>query len=547
MQLITVDLAAVGIVLIGVVTMIAWKAHLTSLLRIRSESTPMMFNTALALTVTGLGVSATWSSKRWVRAVPAAAGVFDLALAIAVLLERGLGWDLHIDQLVTTAYLHESSGPPGRMAANTAACFLATGVALLLWAPRPVRWRPFGIRVAGLGVLGVASLALFGHMAAIRELTTWRGTAMALSTATGMCLLGVALVITGMDPVGSPVRRGAAAWSSGMAGFLALACCGILWQALVGRYPSGGTIAASAGSRAALVMSALLATIFALAVWYALRVAEERAAVASLNEHLQREVNSRALAEAETRRRAAQLEQANRELERSNKDLTDFGYAASHDLAEPLRAISGPVALLARRYEGQLDEEADSLIHFAVDGCQRMQVLIDDLLAYSRVGRFNTEITRIDLNVTLSEVRANLDDAITRTNAHITSSRLPVVDGSAAELRCVLQNLLSNAIKFHAPNRAPAVMVDAQRHGGMWRVTVTDNGIGIEPEYRAQVFGMFKRLHSREEYSGTGIGLALVKKIVERHGGEVGVEPGPEGVGCAFWFTLPSMRKEGSA
>jgi signal transduction histidine kinase len=230
------------------------------------------------------------------------------------------------------------------------------------------------------------------------------------------------------------------------------------------------------------------------------------------------------------------------ELDRSNDELQQFAYAASHDLSEPLRAISGPISLMARRYHDQLDAEADQLIDFAVDGCQRMQQIIDGLLAYSRVGRLESAFRPTDCNLIMNGVMAALGPAIEEAGATVHVGTLPTVKAETNQLGLVLQNLISNALKFVRPGVAPIVSVQADRIDSEWRYSVTDNGIGIAPQHRDRIFGMFKRLHSREQYPGTGIGLALVKKIVERHGGRIGVEDGPDGTGSRFWFTLPAER-----
>lgn len=236
------------------------------------------------------------------------------------------------------------------------------------------------------------------------------------------------------------------------------------------------------------------------------------------------------------------LDIAMAELARSNDELEQFAYVASHDLSEPLRAISGPISFVARRYRGRLDPEADEFIAFAVDGCQRMQQLIDGLLAYSRVGRLETPLGPVDCNLVMNGVLASLGPAIVESGAIVQVGDLPVVTAEANQLGQVLRNLVSNAIKFVPTGRTPEVSVEANLVGDRWRFTVTDNGIGIAAEHRERIFGMFKRLHSREEYVGTGIGLALAKKIVERHGGSIGVEDGPGGVGSRFWFTLPARK-----
>lgn len=263
---------------------------------------------------------------------------------------------------------------------------------------------------------------------------------------------------------------------------------------------------------------------------------EQRRARAA-NDGLRQEMAERVRAEAA-------LEDRTAALARSNDELEMFAYAASHDLSEPLRAISGPVSLLARRYAGALDDEADQLIGFAVDGCERMQTLINDLLALSRVGRTGGEPVLVPLDTTLGNVVAMLAPTIEAIGAVVTHDALPIVRGEPQALAQVLQNLVSNAVKYIDPARVPQVHVAARSEHGRWRITVADNGIGIAPRHRERVFGMFKRLHTRDEYPGTGIGLALCKKIVEHHGGTIGVDDGPEGQGSTFWFTLPIDEEE---
>jgi light-regulated signal transduction histidine kinase (bacteriophytochrome) len=198
---------------------------------------------------------------------------------------------------------------------------------------------------------------------------------------------------------------------------------------------------------------------------------------------------------------------------------------------------------VARRYQGQLDPESEQFVAYAVDGCERMQSLIDGLLAFSRVGRVEGQVEPADSGAVVTAVLASLVPQIDETHADVHVGRLPIVMADPEQLFLVFQNLFTNALKFTSAGVAPKISVEATLDGNQCRFSVTDNGIGIEPRHRDQIFGMFKRLHSRTEYPGTGIGLALVKKIVERNGGIVGVEDAPEGTGSRFWFTLPEGRR----
>jgi len=247
---------------------------------------------------------------------------------------------------------------------------------------------------------------------------------------------------------------------------------------------------------------------------------------------------------AERRRAEARLEEARQDLERSNRDLEQFAYAASHDLQEPLRKIRSFTELLARRYKGQLDERADKYVDYIVDGATRMQRLIMDLLTYSRVGRGELETEPTDANRVLSETLDDLEQAIEESGAKIEVAPLPTLPANPRQIKLVFQNLLANAIKFR--REAPVIAVAAEQRGGEWVFSVRDNGIGMKPEYFDRIFQVFQRLHSRDEYPGTGIGLAVCKKIVERHGGRIWVESQP-GQGSCFFFSIPLNRPKSSA
>jgi light-regulated signal transduction histidine kinase (bacteriophytochrome) len=231
------------------------------------------------------------------------------------------------------------------------------------------------------------------------------------------------------------------------------------------------------------------------------------------------------------------------ELERSNTDLAQFAYVASHDLSEPLRMVSSYVQLLATRYSGQLDADADEFIAFAVDGAARMKVLIDDLLAYSRAGGGVALRRRVDCGVLVRGALADLDRVVAESGALIVVDELPVVDGDPGQLALVFQNLLANALKFVSDDRPAEIRVRAERSGAAWCFSVEDNGIGVPEVHRQRIFMMFKRLHGRSEYPGTGIGLALCHKIVDRLGGRIWLEGMPDH-GSVFRFTLPDAALE---
>ncbi|HVW50190.1 MAG TPA: CHASE3 domain-containing protein [Trinickia sp.] len=240
----------------------------------------------------------------------------------------------------------------------------------------------------------------------------------------------------------------------------------------------------------------------------------------------------------ERERAERQIRQRTEELARSNRDLEQFAYVASHDLQEPLRAVAGPLQLLQRRYQGQLDARADEFIGHAVDGATRMQTLIDDLLSYSRVGRLEDPKQQVPAEQALEFALKNLAVVIDETGAQIEHEALPVVQAISSQLALLFQNLIGNAIKFRSQERTPVIRVRAEPLGREWRFLVADNGIGISEQYFERIFVIFQRLHTRREYPGTGLGLALCKRIVEHHGGKIWVESTP-GEGTTFYFTVP--------
>ena len=243
----------------------------------------------------------------------------------------------------------------------------------------------------------------------------------------------------------------------------------------------------------------------------------------------------------------AALARQAQELTRSNVELEQFAYVASHDLQEPLRMVKSYLQLLERRYQDKLDSDANEFIAFAVDGATRMGMLINDLLKYSRVGTQGKPFEPTACPIVLEQVLNNLKVAIKESEAVVTWTDLPTVMADEVQLIQVLQNLIGNALKFRQPDVRPEIHVGVERKDGEWVFSVQDNGIGIDPQYFRRLFMIFKRLHARDEYPGTGIGLAICKKIVERHGGRIWIESdGVPGQGATFYFTLPERRNGAS-
>jgi light-regulated signal transduction histidine kinase (bacteriophytochrome) len=260
-----------------------------------------------------------------------------------------------------------------------------------------------------------------------------------------------------------------------------------------------------------------------------IKVAERTEELRETNAHLSVELDERLRAEQ-------QMAQYAGELARSNAELEQFAYVASHDLQEPLRMVASFTQLLARRYRGQLDKDADEFIGFAVDGATRMQNLINDLLAYSRVGTRGKPFAPTDCGAVLRMALDNLARSLEESGTVLTHDPLPTVPGDEVQLTQLFQNLIANAIKFQG-RETPRIHVSAEKQGPQWVFAVKDNGIGIVPEQQDRIFMIFQRLHHRSEYPGTGIGLAICKKIVERHGGRIWVDS-KAGEGATFYFSL---------
>jgi signal transduction histidine kinase len=269
---------------------------------------------------------------------------------------------------------------------------------------------------------------------------------------------------------------------------------------------------------------------------------KNRDALEQKNAALEQEIADRLRAEADVRRLNAELErrveERTRELSRMNEELRQFAYVASHDLQEPLRTVASYAQLLARRYRGKLDTDADEFIAYMVGGVTRMHTLLNDMLAYSRVTESKDRpLAPANLNSVVKSAMMNLDLTINENHATIEMGELPTVPGDEIQLTQVFQNLIGNAIKYRATT-SPQIAISAEEGPDEWTITVSDNGIGIDPQYSERIFGIFKRLHGRE-LPGTGMGLAICKRIVERHNGRIWVES-EVGKGSKFRFTLPS-------
>lgn len=260
------------------------------------------------------------------------------------------------------------------------------------------------------------------------------------------------------------------------------------------------------------------------------------------NEELQATTEELQTANEEMETTNEELQTTTEELERANTELQRFAYVASHDLQEPLRMVQGYTQLLLRRYKGKVNGEIQELTNYIEDGVSRMQGLIDGLLAYSRVGAEGKSFELTDCNTVLEKAVENLQVAVEESKAQVTCDTMPTMLADSMQLLQLFQNLIGNAIKFHKKEEPPQVHISAEGKEREWVFSVQDNGIGIDPKYFDRLFVAFQRLHSRTEYPGSGIGLAICKKIVERHGGRTWVESEP-GKGSTFFFTIPQSTE----
>ncbi len=514
-----VDCCAALAAATGLVVLAGWSWNLPALQSLFPGFATMKPLTAVLLSLSG---AALWLLRDemlqgWQRAVAT-------AFALAVVIAGGLAAlgdlarvDLRVAELFGALVAPGSAPTALRLSPATTACLLLVGLALLLIASR----RVMAAQIAALVVAATAFSALVGYVYGLRSLYDFAPFAsMALHTA--IALVALAVGVLAARPGGGLVRFITSDSAGGVAARRVLPfAIGVPvllgWLRLFGQ--QAGLYDAVVGS---LLSAASTALVLGAVVWWASAVLHR------LDERRQR-------AETEVLRYAHQLE-------RSNQELASFAYVASHDLQEPLRTLAGFSELLSTRYRGRLDAQADEFLEFLVDAAGRMQTLVNDLLSYSRVGTRGEPFQPVDCNDLLGEAVRDLHNAIVETGALVVSEPLPTVPADGSQLSQVFRNLLGNAIKYRRPGVVPRVQVSTTRDDESWRFAVRDNGIGIDAQYFDRIFAIFQRLHGRQEYSGTGIGLAICKKVVERHGGRIWVESQP-GAGSTFYFTLPERQE----
>ena len=431
-------------------------------------------------------------------------------IAVLSLAEYLFGFDLGVDEFLFPQTYREGSVHPGRMSLMSAVGFSMIGIGLLLL-DSPRRYV-----VADTLALVSAAISLLAIASYMYQAEAFEGQ-MPLYGAMVLFLISVGMLCARAD-------RGVMAKvsSNSFGGIMArrLLPATFLIPIILGWLQHRGQRSGLYGAEPGLALFAVAnVLVFLSVVWWG--------------------VNS--LHRMDTKRRQAEreLQETAAKLARSNADLEQFAYVASHDLKEPLRAISGSIQILQERYKDKLERGADEVIKHTVDGATRMQTLIDDLLTYSRLTTREAPLEATDCSQIVQEVLANLKSAIDESKAIITYDALPVVKADSTQLLQVFQNLIGNAIKYRS-QRTPRIHIGVEDKGNEWLLAISDNGIGIAPQYADRIFRIFQRLHTRKEYSGTGIGLAVCKKIVERHGGRIWLESELE-EGSTFLFTLPKL------
>src|SRR6266513_598742 len=465
------------VAVLGALVLVGWALDAPLLKGVLPGLATMKPNTAFCFVLGGIALGLRVAPHASVGGLRIAqlCGAVVLLIGLATLAEYLFHWDLGLDALLFRgAHPPLGSRYPERMSQMTALSFTCAGLALLLLDSRRSRAAP---QILTLVVALVSLTALVGYAYGVRALYAVDPfSSVALHTALGFAALALGL----------PLALG--------------------WLRLEGEqaglYPTAFGTGTYAVSNVVIFVAAIL--------WYA----------------------------ATLSRSDAERQHAELELKRSNEELERFAYVASHDLQEPLRMVGSYMQLLSKRYKGKLDANADEFIGYALDGAVRMQRLIEDLLAFSRVGTRGAAFAPTDVNAVLDRALASLKLSIEETGATVTRNGLPTVSADPGQLEHLFLNLVSNALKFRG-STPPDIRIAVVRHEREWLLSVRDNGIGIDPQYFERIFIIFQRLHGKNEYPGTGLGLAICKKIVERHGGRSWVESAP-GQGATFYFTVPA-------
>lgn len=505
---------------LGILVLLGWAFGLEALKTVIPGGVTMKPNTALCLALIGASLTLGLDTRAATWRAPLATAFAYLVIAIAsmTILEWVSGAHLGIDGILLP---HRGAGPspfPARMALAAAFGFLLLGGSLALFLAN----RPALAQVVALPAGFTSTLEVFAHAFGSRPPNDFTGfSSVAIHTSVGQSVLFLSILLAGGE--NGFMRRLSSSGPGGVAARRLLAPAVVLFPLLgllVLTGQKGGLYGLEFGT--GMLTLGHLILFCALVLWAGGFVDTQ---------------------EAERLAGREKVERQSRQLEQSNAELEQFAYVASHDLQEPLRMIASYLELIERRYKGRLDQDADEFIGFAVDGAKRLQTMIHDLLDYSRVSTRAAPLESVSFEAILEEAISDLGVSIRESETQITHGPMPTVLVDRAQMGQLFRNLIGNALKFKSA-ATPQVHISAMREPSEWRFSVRDNGIGMEPDHFERVFRMFQRLHTREEYPGTGIGLAVCKRIVERHGGRIWVESVPH-EGSKFSFTLPATGGNG--
>lgn len=523
----------IGLIVIAAVAtalaLVGWLTGIRFLTSIRTGYFPMPPSTAVALLLTAGCVLITvyWPNHRPLRAISRATNTVLMLLTFIIIVEAFLEVAPGIEERIFGLKGTLNGIPMGRMSPIAAMSLFVLNLAMVLFHLNKINEsvRRSMAAILSLAILLLGSITTLGYFYGTPLLYGGSTRPVAPTAGFALALLGAALM-AGAGNQTWPLRIfvGPAVRAQMLRSTLPIIVALIVidgWIEAVGidEFDINPVVVAALSALFFVALAAALVTRSAVKVGGAVDAANARRD------------------EAEAR-----MIQLNHELERSNAELEQFAYVASHDLQEPLRMVSSYMQLLEKRYAGQLNDDAREFIGFAVDGSRRMQLMIADLLLLSRVSSKANPFSRVDSGKTLELALENLALAISESGALVTYDTLPVVRGDAIQLTQLFQNLVGNAIKFRR-DEAPRIHVVAERKAAEWVLSVRDNGIGFEEAYADKIFLIFQRIHGRNEYEGSGLGLALCKKIVERHGGHIWAESEP-GRGSIFYFTIPAWEEE---